>query len=44
MAHDLDVVAGLLLDLAHHGVGDGLADLVAAARQSPEVVVGLVDE
>jgi len=41
---DLDVVPGLLLDLADNALGDGLTDLMPAAWECPEVVVGLVDE
>src|SRR4051812_45078180 len=44
--HPVDghVVARLLFHLPDHGVGDGLADLVASAWEGPEVVVRLVDE
>ena len=41
---DLDVIPGLFLDLADDGAGDRLTDLVAAAGEGPQVVVGAVDE
>lgn len=39
----LDVDAGLFLDLAHHGVADGLADVLGPAGDGVEVVVRAPD-
>ena len=41
---DHDVDAGLLLDLAHDGHGDGLARVDPSPGQRPQVVVGLVNQ
>ena len=38
-----DVEASLLPDLAEHRLGDGLAKLVAPARECVEVVAGAAD-
>jgi hypothetical protein len=39
-SRDLHLNAGLLVDLAHDRLGDGLTDVLSTAWQSPEVVVG----
>ena len=42
-AVDLDVEAGFLADLADGGFGAGFPDLLSAAGDGPQVVVGALD-
>jgi hypothetical protein len=43
-AGDLNVDAGLLADLAPGGFDHGLAEVLGAARQRPQAVVGPLDQ